>query len=747
MKSAFVQSMVMDKKRFGTAPVFFTAISTILGAILFLRFGFAVGTLGFFGVLLIIVVGHLVTLPTALSISEISTNQKVEGGGEYFIISRSFGLNIGATIGIALFLSQAISVAFYVIAFTEAFDPFFIWYRDTYGTMLPRQVVSIPAMAILALLMLTKGANVGVKALYVVVAVLMLSITFFFLGSTSYSHTIDYGSVFNDFRNGKDFFYVFAIIFPAFTGMTAGVGLSGDLRNPGKSIPLGTTAATLCGLVIYVFIIFKLAVSADPAQLTGDQLIMRDIALYGRWVIPLGLAASTISSALGSIMVAPRTLQALAGDQSFPVKAVNGFLARGLTGSNEPRNASLVVIAIAFVFVALGDVNEVAQIISMFFMVTYGSLNLISFLNHFGADPSYRPSFRSRWYLSLLGFVMSVWLMFKMNTPYAAASIVIMVLIYLYIDHYHKNRKGMEALFKGALFQLNRRLQVYLQKSGKNLAGTSWRPSAICVSEDSFRREDAFELLSWIAYDQGFGTYIHLIPGYFSRAMYQKAGADLDTLIARSEKRQSNLYIDTIISPSYTSAIAQIIQLPGISGMENNMVIFEFDKEKPENLRQITDNFNLVRAGDYDVCILGSSRRKTDFQGGIHVWIQSTDAENSSLMILLSYILLGHPQWRKSQIKIFDICKDLEKKQVQENLLNLIESGRLPIAPKNVEIIRQNDNLSPKMLINDKSRDAGLTLIGFRAEQLRHGNNELFIGYDDIGNVLFVNAHKQMEIV
>ena len=110
------------KKGFGTAPVFFTAISTILGAILFLRFGWAVGTSGFWGVILIILLGHVVTIPTAFAISEIATNKRVEGGGEYFIISRSFGLNIGGTIGIALFFSQAISVAFYVIAFTEAFE-------------------------------------------------------------------------------------------------------------------------------------------------------------------------------------------------------------------------------------------------------------------------------------------------------------------------------------------------------------------------------------------------------------------------------------------------------------------------------------------------------------------------------------------------------------------------------------------------------------------------------------------------
>lgn len=172
----------INKNGFGTAPVFFTAISTILGAILFLRFGFAVGTLGFWGVVVIILLGHMVTIPTALAISEIATNKRVEGGGEYFIISRSFGMNIGATIGIALFMSQAISVAFYVIAFTEAFEFLFNYFADNMGVTLPRQVISIPAMLLLAYLILTRGANMGVKTLYIVVAILAFSLVMFFFG-------------------------------------------------------------------------------------------------------------------------------------------------------------------------------------------------------------------------------------------------------------------------------------------------------------------------------------------------------------------------------------------------------------------------------------------------------------------------------------------------------------------------------------------------------------------------------------
>ena len=148
-------SLSNKKPGFGTLSVFMTAISTILGAILFLRFGYAVGHIGFLGIIGIIIIGHLVTVPTALAVAEISTNQKVLGGGAYYIISRSFGLKIGAAIGIALYLSQAISVAFYVIAFAEAFDPVINYISDNFGFVISdKRIISIPTMAILSALIL-----------------------------------------------------------------------------------------------------------------------------------------------------------------------------------------------------------------------------------------------------------------------------------------------------------------------------------------------------------------------------------------------------------------------------------------------------------------------------------------------------------------------------------------------------------------------------------------------------------------
>ena len=732
-------------QKFGTAPVFFTAISTILGAILFLRFGYAVGNLGFWGVVLIILLGHLVTIPTALAISELATNKRVEGGGEYFIISRSFGLNIGATIGIALFFSQAISVAFYVIAFTEAFEPVFNWAFSTYGYELPRQVVSIPAMLVLSILILKKGANLGVKALYFVVAILFVSLLMFFFGTTDYATVSDFSLINADFRNTDNFFVIFAIIFPAFTGMTAGVGLSGDLKNPSKSIPLGTTAATLIGMVVYFFVIYKLAMSVSSSDLMEHQLIMAKVAIGGSLIIPLGLAASTISSALGSVMVAPRTLQALSIDRSFPSKALNRWLAKGRASDNEPINASLVTCIIAMIFVILGDVNAVAEIISMFFMLTYGALCLISFLNHFGSSPSYRPSFKSIWLLSLVGFITSVWVMFKINTLYAFAAVIVMTLIYLLINRYHKHRNGLESIFLNSLYQLNRNMQVFLQKTGKRKM-REWRPSAICISKDSFERDTAFKLLNWISYKYGFGTYLHRIEGYYSKATYKQSQVELDKLISGFDKMENHVYVDTIISPSYTSAIAQAIQLPGIAGMENNMVIFEFDKENPDRLDLIIENYALARAGNFDFCILGSSRREFNFKNNIHVWIRSSDTDNANLMILLSFIIAGHPDWRKTDIKIFNICKKENAESTRAQLDELVVSGRLPISNSNIEIILEQENVATKEIINEKSAQAGLTIIGFRGETLKHEKVELFKGYNEIGNILFINANSQKTI-
>ena len=726
----------------GTWPVFMTAISTILGAILFLRFGYALGHVGLIGALGIIVIGHLVTVPTALAVAEIATNQKVEGGGAYYMISRSFGLNIGAAIGIALFLSQAISVAFYVIAFAVAFDPLALFIQDTYGIYISERSTGLIFMALLTALMLTKGANIGVKALYLVVVILAVSLLMFFFGSSYSDHA---SSPFTTIENPDSFFYVFTIIFPAFTGIAAGLGLSGDLKDPKRSIPKGTIWATVGGIVVYIIVSFKLFFSASPEDLANtDHLIMGKIAVWGP-IIPIGLAAAAISSALGSIMIAPRTLQALGVDKIFP-GTLNNFFAKGKAKDNEPVNASIITCVIAFFFVAIGDIDFVAQIISMFFMVTYGAICLISFLEHFAADPSYRPSFRSRWWVSLFGSLLCFYLMFKMNFTYALLSILIMGGIYFWVSRIAQDRAGLADLFKGVIFQVNRELQVFLQKRDRENEDERWRPFIICISEDTFQRTSAFDLVRWLSYRYGFGTYIHYIEGFLSKDTYQLSLDVKRRLVALMHDSKSKVYLDTIISPSMTSAIAQSIQLSGLSGKGNNLILFEFAKGDAKGVDELKKNFKLLMSTDFDVCLLRSDYKNFGYHEEIHIWISSRDYENSSLMILLAYILLGHPEWKEGFIKIFSIYEEGEQESQRLRLKEMIEEGRLPISQKNIQLIHRPESEKISSVINRNSRDADFTIMGFSGATLDENSADILEDYPDLANVLFVSAYKEKVI-
>ncbi len=473
---------------------------------------------------------------------------------------------------------------------------------------------------------------------------------------------------------------------------------------------------------------------------------MSKIALLGGIVVPLGLMASTASSALGMMMVAPRTLQAIAGDRVFPFRRINITFARGRGREKEPYNASIATFIIAFVFVVLGDVNSVAQVISMFFLVAYGSLCLSSFLNHFGSPPSYRPRFRSRWYLSLAGFLLSVWVMFMINALYTIVAYAALVLLYLYIERSNRDKKGIVNIFKGALFQLNRQLQVYMQKQRTELEHEEWRPAALCISHHSFERPKIFDLMRWISRKHGFGTYFHLIEGYFGRETHAEAERVLRRLIAAQRDAGSALYIDTMVSPSYTSAIAQAIQAPSISGMENNMAVFEYDKGHSNELARILDNVALVRAGGFDVGIYAISQCEVHPEGGIHVWVNDVDAANTNFMILLGYIILSHPDWRLSRMSIFITSLGGDVEAMREELRRRIAAGRLPITMQNIEIVTAYPGQRLGAVVESRSRTAGLVLFGFNEELVRGGWEAFFGEFDTLGDVLFVNASENKEI-
>ena len=731
---------------FGTMPVFLASISTILGAIMFLRFGYAVGSVGLIGTFGIILLGHAVTIPTALAIAEIATNRRVEGGGEYFIISRSFGTTIGGVIGISLFLSQAISVAFYMIAFAEAFRPLQPWFEAQTGVLFDPRMVSIPATLGLVTVVYFRGASSGVFALYVVVATLMASLALFFFGTpiegfdpSTWSPTASSGM-------GDPFWVVFAICFPAFTGMTAGVGLSGDLKNPRVSIPRGTLAGAAVGMLAYIALVTKLSLSAPPDALVEDQLIMSQIAVWGP-IIPIGLGAATLSSTIGSILVAPRTLQALAADGALPFDGWNKRFSTGFGATNEPRTATFATGVLAIVIAVLGDVNFVARLISMFFMVTYGSLCMISFLEHFAARPSYRPSFRSRWWLSAFGALACLLMMFQMDPVYAVLALGVITALYAWMSRRPGAHNDLAAMFEGVLTQLTRTLHIEIQRRRDEFSLSEWRPSIIMVDGRTFDRRSPILMLEWLTHRQGFGTYLHFIPGYLNADEYRESQDIKQRLVTSAVESKSNLYFDTIVSPSITSALAQSLQVPGVSGLSNNTTLFEFSVHDPsDTIDEAVSGCRFAANADMNLVVL----RHCDLHFGdkrrIHVWLTWNDHNNANLMVLLSYILLGHEDWSDAEIEVFVAFPGGELERRRSEFDQLIAEGRLPVTDQALRYLEVNDLASFRALVPEMSGSADLTIFGFDMAGLAERGPDVFLNHPDLGDVLFVRAAERIAI-
>lgn len=762
---------------FGTAPVFLASISTILGAILFLRFGYAVGNVGLLRTLAIIVLGHLVTIPTVLAVSEIATNRRVAGGGAYYIVSRSFGTSIGGTIGIALYISQAISIAFYMVAFAEAFVPLFNLIKDEYTLKIsyePR-FLSVPFTLILIVMMLTRGANIGVSMLWIICAILAVSLIAFFMGgvvtdtapelANGASEVVGEdkipeiveqepeetrprgGSITAYIPNGDPFGMVFAICFPAFTGMIAGLGLSGDLRNPQRSIPLGTIAATLAGMVIYVLVAIKLWQCATPEQLADtDRIVMADISVWGP-IIFIGLGAASFSSALGSIMVAPRTLQALARDNVLPIPGSNRLMRTGVGKTQEPVPATFVSGAIAIVFVAIGELNFIAQILTMFFLVTYGALCVASFLEHFAGNPSYRPTFHSRWYVSLLGTVMCGLMMFQISVLYAFISIFLILAIYIGLRRGHSEQRGMIGIFQGAMFQLTRWLQTTLQKNRANFSESGWRPSIVGITQFGERRLGHFDLLRWLCQRQGFGQFIQFFPGDYSFPEEISARIHVDALIQQSEASGAGIYVDSLICPTFQLALAQVLQMPGISGLPNNSILLEFDQDNPEEIPEVQQGASLAVESLFNVLILRSTKHRFGYRSSIHVWVTDDNIANVPMMLLLAYILVGHPEWKRAKIRLFACSASWDTELDADELSTVIKEGRLPISMQNVTSVSYESEEALEQEVALRSAQADLVIAGLTADDINSTDLDYVLQrYQGVNDVLFVHSIEPIAI-
>jgi len=735
--------ITQNKKKFGADAVFLTSFLIFLGPVFFLRLGYSVGTLGFMGTMLVIIVGATLAMTFSSVIAEIISNQRSGGRDEYSMISRSFGLNITAPIGIALYLLQVLSVSFMVVAFTESFSPL-LSFLGTKGISFHLQYIGIPCILILIRIMIKGKSHVNNYILYSVLIVLIISIIVLFLGHTEYSKENNISLLSMQTGNLKDsFFSVFSIFFSAFIGITVSTGLIDRINEPEKAFPASLKKAVFLAVIIYGFVALKLAVSATPDDLVNNPLIFSNIGLMGRFIIPVALAIVTLPLAIQSLTLAPKTLQSLAIDNLLPFNRLNNSMSKGKGKSIKPYNAALFTSLLSFFFVLQGDLNFIAKIITVLLLVSCGGICLMSLMHHFSADPSYQPSIRTRWYIPLIGIIFSLVLLFGMKFYYALTTLSIVVIIYLRSNQMNKDPNNIKSVYNSIIFQFSRSLQVLLQKRYFIKTYNKWRPSIIGISENPIEKDKSSRLIEWISNRYGFGTYIYFVEGSYSKVAKDEAQKELKKWIVKSGKK-SKVYFDTIISPAYSTALNQVVQYPGVSGIPNNLILFEIDREKKENGQRIIENLPLLQAAKLDICILGSVNRSIKFRNGIDVWIKDTLIEYSKLTIILASIIHDHPSWKNGKILFYMLISKDHMDESAQRLKEILRKDKLPIRPENLEVIALDANVNPKDIICEKSVNTGLSIICYDEEELKQDRNFLN-DYEGLSDILFVNASELRE--
>jgi len=670
--------------------VFTPSILTILGVIMYLRFGWVVGNVGLIGTLLIVTIATSITFLTALSIASIATDQRVRIGGAYYMISRSLGIESGGAIGIPLFFALALSVALYTIGFAESIVSVFPMLNFKAVGMVT--TISIAALALVS-------AKAAIRAQYFIMFGIALSLLSLFFGSPIEESTIEMWGAAD--RHSEGFWIVFAVFFPAVTGIMAGVNMSGDLKDPAKSIPKGTFAAIGVGYVIYMVLPIILATRADAITLIEDPLIMRKMAWWGDAIL-IGVWGATLSSAVGSILGAPRVLQALTRDGVLPRSLK--ILGRGDGVDDTPRVGTLFTLVIALIAVYMGDLNLIAPILSMFFLTTYAVLNIASGTESLLGSPSFRPKFKVHWIFSLLGAVGCVIVMFLINATATIIALVFVAMIFVWLERrelkttFGDVRKGIwMAMARGALMRL-----------GDDKDEKTWRPHPLVLSGSPTRRWHLIEFASTLTQSRGILTVSTVLTSPTVRTD-QKINMEFNITEYLSKRSVQGL-VRVISAPDPFEGGKRLVDSYGLGALVPNTIILG-DSENLDIRDQYCDMIRYFYNQRRNVVVIHANKEENfGNYKKIDVWWGGLKG-NGGLMILLTHMLQSSRRWYDADITVKMVI-DNEKaiENIKKNISQIMKKIRIDAK---IEIIVSNGR-SFKEILHDSSKDVDLIIMGMK---------------------------------
>ncbi len=712
-------------KKFGTfGGVFTPSILTILGVIMYLRLPWIAGQAGLLVTIGIILLAHLISVTTGLSVSSIATDKKVKAGGTYYMISRSLGLPIGGTLGLALFVGLSFSVSLYLIGFAESFLSY--WgFEVTKNTIRFAGTIMLISVTIITFI----STSLAIKTQYFIMTAIILSLLSIFLGNHSYAPT---EPLINSISTAAPFIVLFGIFFPAVTGFEAGVSMSGDLQDPKKSIPFGTISAISIGLVVYIILAFFFTYSVSADLLFNDPNALLKISLIPELVIA-GIWGATLSSAFGSILGAPRILQATSTD-----KITHKFFAKGFGPLNEPRNALLLTFIIAEAGILVGDLDVIARIVSMFFITTYGFLNLSCAIESW-ASSDFRPDFKIPKFVSIIGSAACFIVMIQLDFVAMVGATIILGALFIYLT---KKQLTLETgdTWGSVWSSVVRKGLAKLSSSKTDIR--NWKPNIILFSGGvSQERPHLLDLGKWLTGRLGLLSDFHLIEDKSADTLFKR-----DIIDDKNKDVVEGIFTKNFVCRNIYEGIDAITRVYGFSGVEPNTILMGWARNTtdPAQFAKLLKSFNELDLNsiliDYDK-ERGFGEKKV-----IDVWWRGA-GNNFSFELALIRFLTSTDDWRDAEIRFIIISqKSSAVKRAYSNLSQILDQYRISASVRiiNNEIEKRN----PSDIILAESINSDLVIFGI--PEITKNNSQTFINTineltDSLGTVMLIRASSQFE--
>ena len=698
----------VTKKKFGTfLGVFLPSILTVLGLIMYLRFGWVLGNLGLGLTIVTVLVANIVTFITGLSAAAIATNIEVGVGGVYYLVSRSLGLETGGAIGIAFYISRTLSITFYCFGLAESILIF--WPVEAWGAM-PEYAIPLFTAVIIVLITFASGKSAELVLKFQIPMLILVVLSIVALVAGVFMGELRAPQWTPTYSDVSGFWVVFAVFFPGVTGFLAGIAMSGDLRTPGKSITRGTINSVLTGTLIYLIIPILLAITA---KVTYEQMAdpefgiesWTQVALFGGLFIYPAAWGAILSSAIGSVLSGPRVLQSLSQDGLAPK-----FLSR-LSKTGQPTIATWITGAIALTAVALGNLNTVAKFVTVLFLTLYVVINLVAAIEKLVAEPSYRPKIKIPWQVSMIGAVLTLYIMYLISPLAMLGAIAFEIACYVYFK-----KKSLEQQWGDvtAGFWMKMARFSLLRMTEEQVRSRNWRPLMLLFAKDIKDRIELVKLAAALGQNRGILTV--------SKLMLTR---DRPSLAERKQLRQQMLrdlkqegleaFCEVNVVDSLAKGILNISKGHGVAGLQTNTIVFGWSGDISGNMKQleiirklsyIGRNVLLVKFNDDETW------KEPEYQR-IDLW-WSGHENNGDLMLILAYMLKLNREWEKADIVVRSVVNTEEEKSVLfQGITHSLNKARISAS---VEIVVNNEDRFPDILRRNSS-DADIVFLGLQVSE------------------------------